>query len=134
MTISPLMRTKNIYYCFARKFPIRLLLCDLDLSIFPKNTYFAHPYGVTINTRAKFGKNCLIRQNVTVGYRWKTDGSEKGSVIGNNVRLETGCIILGPVNIGDGSIIGAGAIVLNDIPAGSVVVGNPARIVSYKSN
>ena len=133
MTISPLLRAKNVYYCLARKFPMRLLLCDLDLSIFPQSTYFAHPYGVTLNARARFGENCLIRQNVTVGYRWKTDGSECGARIGNNVRLEAGCIVLGPVLIGDGAIVGAGAVVLHDVPAGAVVVGNPARVVGCKN-
>lgn len=133
MTILITMRIKNLYYCLRHRFPLRLLLCDLDLSIFPPGTYFAHPYGVTLNTRASFGKNCLIRQNVTVGYRWKTDGSEQGATIGNNVRLEAGCIVLGPVTIGDGAIVGAGAVVLNDVPAGAVAVGNPARVVKREA-
>lgn len=69
---------------------------------------------------------------VSVGYRWRTDGSESGAKIGNNVRLEAGCIVLGPVTIGDGATIGAGAVVLDDIPAGAVAVGNPARVVKYR--
>ena len=129
MTIPPKMRLKNAYYCIKCKFPLRLLLCDLDLSIFHKSTFFAHPYGVTLNTKATFGYNCLIRQNVTVGYRWKTDGSEQGAKIGDNVRLEAGCTVLGPIIIGDWAIIGAGAVVLNDVPSGATVVGTPARVV-----
>lgn len=129
MTLPPKMRAKNLYYCLRYRFPLRLMLCDLDLSVIPPGTFFSHPYGVTLNTQAKYGVNLLIRQNVTVGYRWKTDGSEPGAVIGDNVRLEAGCIVLGPVTIGDGAIIGAGAVVLTDVPAGAVAVGNPARVV-----
>ena len=124
------MRIKNGYYCIVRRFPIRLLLCDLDLSIFPRKTRFPHPYGITLNAKATFGEGCLIRQNVTIGYRWKTDGSEKGADIGNNVRFESGCIVLGPVTIGDNAVIGAGAVVLYDVPPGCVAVGNPARILN----
>ena len=130
MTIPVTMRARNLCYCLTRHFPLRLLLCDLDLSTVPRGTYFAHPYGVTLNVAAKWGWGCVIRQNATVGYRWRFDGSESGAVIGDGVRLEAGCTVLGPVTIGDGAIIGAGAVVLQDVPPRCVAVGNPARILS----
>jgi len=132
MTISHRLRIKNAYYCVVRFFPLRLLWCDLDLSIFPRGTFFAHPYGVTINTMATFGRKCLIRQNVTLGYRWKTDGSERSAVVGDRVRFEAGCIVLGPVTIGSDAVIGAGAVVLCDVPPRCIAVGNPARIIPRK--
>ena len=49
--------------------------------------------------------------------------------IGNNVYLGSGCRILGPVTIGDEVIVGPNAVVLEDVPSGSVVVGIPARVV-----
>ena len=130
MTIPLSMRARNLYYCIVRHFPLRLLWCDLDLSTVPRGTFFAHPYGVTLQVSTKWGRGCVIRQNVTVGYRWRFDGSEPGAVIGDEVRLEAGCTVLGPVHIGDRAIIGAGAVVLQDVPADSVAVGNPARTVT----
>lgn len=50
--------------------------------------------------------------------------------IGNNVFIGAGSIILPGVHIGDNVVIGAGSVVANDIPANSVAVGNPARVVS----
>ena len=49
--------------------------------------------------------------------------------IGNNVKVCAGAIVLGDIEIGDNVIIGAGAVVTKSIPANSVVVGNPARII-----
>jgi serine acetyltransferase len=44
-----------------------------------------------------------------------------------------GVIIIGPVEVGPGARIGAGAVVINDVPAGAVAVGNPARLVGEPS-
>ena len=54
---------------------------------------------------------------------------EKRPVIGDNVRVATGAIVIGGITIGDNVIIGAGAVVVKDVPPDCVVVGNPARIV-----
>lgn len=133
MTIPVTMRARNLWYCLVRHFPLRLLLCDLNLSTIPRGTFFGHPYGVTINCNTRWGSGCLVRQNVAVGNRWTNDGTEPGAVIGNRVYLGAGSIILGPVTIGDDAVIGAGAVVLQDVPAGAVAVGNPARIVPRRS-
>lgn len=53
----------------------------------------------------------------------------KPIVIGDNVWLGGGCIVLAGVTIGDNSVIGAGAVVTKDIPANVLAVGNPARVV-----
>ena len=50
------------------------------------------------------------------------------ATIGNNVKLMNGCKILGPINIGDNAIVGANAVVLQDVPANSIAVGIPAVI------
>ncbi|MCJ7826813.1 MAG: sugar O-acetyltransferase [Demequinaceae bacterium] len=55
--------------------------------------------------------------------------SAKPIVIGNNVWLGGGVIVLGGVTIGENSIIGAGAVVTKDIPANVIAVGNPARVI-----
>ena len=50
-------------------------------------------------------------------------------VVGNNVELSPGVVVLGNVSIGDNSIIGAGAIVVKSIPKNAIAVGNPAVVI-----
>ena len=56
-------------------------------------------------------------------------GREADIVIGENVRIGAHAIVLPAVTIGDGASIGAGAVVTDDIPAGAVAVGNPAKVI-----
>jgi acetyltransferase-like isoleucine patch superfamily enzyme len=55
--------------------------------------------------------------------------NDKEVIIGRNVWIGTRCIILKGVNIGDNSIIGAGSVVTNDVPANTIYAGNPARLI-----
>ena len=112
---------RNLYYCFKLKHPISLaLLCDVDVSKIPENTFFSHPIGIVIRTNVQIGENCTIGQHVTIGQRkYEPDGA----IIGSNVLICAHTLILGDVAIGDNAIIGAGALVLKDVPAGKVVVG-----------
>lgn len=87
-----------------------------------------HGYSVIVGA-IRIGKNCQIWHNVTIGTN--KSGSGNKAIIGDNVKICTGAIVLGSVNIGDNVIIGAGAVVVKDIPANSIVVGNPAHII-YK--
>jgi len=72
----------------------------------------------------KIGKDCYINQSVTIGVV-----GPNAPVIGNNVRVATGAIVLGNIVIGDNVQIGAGAVVVKSVPDNCTVVGNPARIV-----
>ena len=61
------------------------------------------------------------------------DSDSKGPVIiGSDVWVGSGSIILSGVKIGSGAIIGAGSVVVNDVPPYAVAVGNPARVVKYR--
>ncbi len=86
--------------------------------------YIEHGFS-TIIACEKMGNNCMINQQVTIG--WK-------SVIGNSVQIRAGAFIKDHVVIGDDVIIGAHAVVLNDIPAHSVVVGVPAKIIKTRQS
>ncbi len=88
-----------------------------------------HPNGVVIHPTSKVGYNCVIFQQVTLGTARSRSGTP---VIGGGVSLGAGSRILGPVTIGDHAVIGANAVVLQDIPAGAIAVGIPARIVGYR--
>lgn len=87
---------------------------------------------VVIDGRARIGKHCQINPWVTIGlsnsrrYGFSADGP----TIGDEVHIGTGAKILGPVTIGDHARIGANAVVVDDVPANTTVVGAPARAVS----
>jgi len=85
-------------------------------------------HGFSIICVAKeIGENCSIFQQVTIEY------TRKGCpTIGNNVSIYAGAKVLGNINIGDNAVIGANAVVVKDVPANAVVVGNPAKIIRYR--
>lgn len=71
------------------------------------------------------GANCWINQNVTIGH------SGKGiPIIGDNVSIGAGAIVIGPIKIGDNVKIGAGAIVVDDVPSNTIIVSDKAHIIS----
>ncbi len=87
-----------------------------------------HPNGVVVHPEAIIGPNCLLFQQVTVG-----TGPRPGvPTLGGHVDVGPGAKILGGVVIGDNAIIGANAVVLNDVPAGSVAVGIPAVVTGQR--
>jgi serine O-acetyltransferase len=83
-----------------------------------------HATGVVINGRVHCGADLRVEHQVTIG-------AERGAtpVIGNDVFIGAGAKIIGAVMVGDGARIGANAVVVNDVPPYSTVVGIPARIV-----
>jgi serine O-acetyltransferase len=72
-----------------------------------------------------------LRHGVTLGLR--RTGVPGAPVVCDGVDIGAGAKILGPVHIGDGAVIGANAVVLCDVPAGSLAVGVPARIKRRRS-
>ena len=84
-----------------------------------------HGHSSRINAES-IGRNCQIWHNVTIG---KDKPGGERPIIGNDVKIFTGAIVLGGITIGDNVSIGAGAVVVKNVPSNCVVVGNPARIV-----
>jgi len=82
--------------------------------------------GVVIHARAVVGRNAMIGQGVTIGGK---SGWYEVPVIGDDVIINAGARILGPVKIGNNVIIGANAVVVKDVPDNCVVAGVPARII-----
>jgi len=97
-----------------------------------KGLYLVHYGSVTINQKSVIGENCRIYNNVVIGTLGAGYGEGKCPVIGNNVFIGSNACILGGVKVGDNAVIGAGAIVIKDVPADCTVAGVPARII--KSN
>ena len=69
----------------------------------------------------------MVYQHVTIGAL--EDGSKEVPIIGNDVVIGAGATLLGPIKIGDGVKIGAGSVVLKDVPEGATAVGVPAKIL-----
>lgn len=84
---------------------------------------------IVVHARAVIGKNCMIGQCVTIGGKSKF---YEVPVIGDNVEINAGARVLGPIHIGDNVIIGANAVVVKDVPSNCIVAGVPAKVI--KSN
>lgn len=90
--------------------------------------FIDHGAGVVIGETAEIGDNVTIYQGVTLGGTGKEKG-KRHPTIGNNVVISTGAKILGSITVGDNSKIGAGSVVLKNVPPNSTVVGVPGRVV-----
>lgn len=90
--------------------------------------FIDHGMGIVIGETAVIGNNCTIYHGVTLGGTGHDTG-KRHPTIGNNVLISTGAKVLGPFSVGDNSRIGANAIVLQEVPANSTVVGTKARVV-----
>ena len=86
-----------------------------------------HPNGVVVHPEARLGPNCLLFQQVTIGTGPKPGLPE----LGGHVEVGPGAKILGGVRIGAHVLVGANAVVVSDVPEGSVVAGVPA-VVKYR--
>ena len=90
-----------------------------------------HGMGVVIGETAEIGDDVYIYHQVTLGGTSVVQG-KRHPTIGNNVIIGAGAKILGAINIGDGARIGANAVVIAEVPAGTTVVGIPARPVERR--
>lgn len=88
-----------------------------------------HPMGIVVSNRATIGTNCTLLQHVKIGE--KSFGTRGAPRIGDGVFIGAGAVIVGPVMVGSHSVVGANAVVLEDVPAGVTVAGVPARVVRH---
>lgn len=90
--------------------------------------FIDHGCGVVIGETAEIGNNVTIYQGVTLGGTGK-DVGKRHPTIGDNVMISAGAKVLGPVVIGEGCKVGAGSVVLKDVPPQCTIVGVPGRVV-----
>ena len=93
-----------------------------------KRFFIDHGMGVVIGETAEIGDNVMLYHGVTLGGTGK-DKITRHPTVGDNVLIGAETIILGPINIGSNTKIGAGSVVLEDIPANVTAVGSPTKIV-----
>ncbi|MBZ4655240.1 MAG: cysE [Peptococcaceae bacterium] len=90
--------------------------------------FIDHGAGVVIGETAEIGDNVTIYQGVTLGGTGKEKG-KRHPTIGNNVVISAGAKVMGSFKVGDNVKIGAGSVVLKEVPPNCTVVGVPGRIV-----
>lgn len=114
-------RLMKLYYYFIHK----KLSYKLGFTIYANNfgpgLFIGHYGTIVINRHTRIGSNCTINVDVNIGYGKTT--------IGNNVYIAPGVKIIKSVSIGNNVMIGANAVVNNDIPDDVVVAGIPAKII-----
>jgi len=90
--------------------------------------FIDHGMGVVIGETCEIGNNVTVFQGVTLGGTGKEKG-KRHPTINDNALIATGAKVLGSITIGENSKVGAGAVVLSDVPPNSTVVGIKGRVV-----
>lgn len=90
--------------------------------------FIDHGMGVVIGETCEIGDNVSVFQGVTLGGTGKEKG-KRHPTIQDNCLIATGAKVLGSITVGENSKIGAGSVVLKDVPSNSTVVGIPGRVV-----
>lgn len=96
-----------------------------------KRFFIDHATGVVIGETTEIGDDVMLYQGVTLG-GVSTNKGKRHPTLGNHIVVGCNASVLGAITIGDNVRIGAGSVVLRDIPSDSTVVGVPGRIVKHK--
>ena len=104
-----------------------VLGCELACPL-PERLFLPHPNGVIADTHCRLGNDVVLRQQVTLGvarpyYDHRLDPLKVDPILEDGVYVGPGAKILGRINIGTWSVIGANAVVTIDVPPNSIVVG-----------
>lgn len=111
--------------------------CEFGVDIHPaarigRGIMLDHATGVVIGETAVVGDNVSIMQSVTLGGTGKEHG-DRHPKVGDGVLLSAGAKVLGNIRIGEGAQVGAGSVVLKDVPPHTVVAGVPAVVIGRPS-
>lgn len=109
--------------------------CDIAYQVeLDKSVILPHQgLGVVMHPGTKIGKNCTIFQNTTFGA--KHNGEDPGTpIVGDNVMIGCGAVLLGSIHIGNNVVIAANAVVLSDVPDNCTAAGAPAKIIKRRTN
>jgi serine O-acetyltransferase len=89
--------------------------------------FLEHPHGVTIGDGVVTGRNTVLGLGVLLGATFHDPAKTGFPTLGDDVEVWAKASVLGPVRVGDGAVIGAHAVVVNDVPPAAVARGVPAR-------
>ncbi|MEO4055289.1 serine O-acetyltransferase EpsC [Solibacillus sp. CAU 1738] len=90
--------------------------------------FIDHGMGVVIGETCEIGDNVTLYQGVTLGGTGKEKG-KRHPTLEDNVLVATGAKVLGSITIGENSKVGAGSVVLKDVPPNATIVGIPGKVV-----
>jgi serine O-acetyltransferase len=93
-----------------------------------RRVFIDHGMGVVIGETSEIGDDTLLYKGVVLGGT-SLEKKKRHPTIGRNVVIGSNACVLGPINLGDGSKIGSGSVVVKDVPKGATVVGIPGKIV-----
>jgi serine O-acetyltransferase len=127
--VRPALLRKLFSFIYKVLYKIVQIITGIELpceAIVGRNFVIDHFGGIIVSGYARFGDNCRIRNGVVVGLRRVEE--PVAPIIGNNVDIGAGAKLLGPIRIGDNSIIGANAVVIQDVPENSIAIGVPAVV------
>lgn len=123
---------RNGHHLLARRISARCTrLTGIDIhpgATIGHRCFIDHGVGIVIGETAVIGDDVLIYQGVTLGGTGK-DVGKRHPTIEDRVMLSAGAKVLGPLTVGHDSKVGAGSVVLRDVPPHSTVVGIPGRVV-----
>lgn len=119
-----------VFYYFRFRNKCLKRCCEIDVNVIDKGLVIWHGFNITISGKAKIGKNFSVSSGCCIG-----QANEGCPVIGDNVEMGRGSMILGGIQIANDTTVGAGAIVVKDIfEEGTTVGGIPAKCISKKKN
>ena len=90
--------------------------------------FIDHGMGVVIGETTEIGEDCTLYQGIVLGGT-TLEKKKRHPTLGNNVTIGSGDIVLGAIILGDGCKIGAGSVIIRDVPPGATAIGVPGRIV-----
>ena len=124
---------RKLSILYKRKIQVRFACYLSPQAVIGKDLVFPHPTGIVIGDGVTIGDSVTIYQGVTIGASRMGEGvMGLYPVIGDEVIIYAGAKIVGDIEIGARSVVGANAVVFESIPEDSVAVGVPARVIAKK--
>lgn len=110
----------------------KFCLIFMEMDIDPQATiggglYIGHIGGVHINPGAVLGRNCNLTHRITIGA--SAMGRSGIPIVGDDVYIGTGAVLVGKIKVGSGAKIAANTLVMTNVPEGATVMGVPGRVV-----
>lgn len=118
----------TLLYRILNKLTQLLFGMKLDYTVKVGRRVKLEHFGGMILGAREIGDDVILRQNTTLGIRSTVDLRAKPT-LGNRVDVGAGAVIVGNIHIGENSIIGANSVVYSNVPANSVVIGVPGRVI-----
>lgn len=124
---SSFMIQKILWKVLLRRCMLSTAIQIPELTNIDKGFRICHFGHIVVNPATVIGKNFNISQGVTIGH---AEGKIKGSPkIGDNLSIQSNAVVVGGINVGNDVLIAPNAFVNFDVPDGSIVIGNPGKII-----